>query len=50
MIVDIFSLSIYSNGFGSEFNYQVVKDYCKRENLEALKIWKILKKIKEALK
>lgn len=45
MIVNLYFLSIQSNGMGAELNYAVVKDFCSREDLEPIEIWEILKDI-----
>lgn len=45
MVYRLFCLSRKSNGFGIEIEYQVVKDFCKKEDLEYLGIYEVLKNI-----
>ncbi len=44
-IVQLFRLSVYSNGFGADVNYDVVKDYCDEAELERIETFGILKRV-----
>ncbi len=45
MVYKIFCLSRRSNGFGAEIEYQVVKDFCKKEDLDYIDIFEVLKSL-----
>ena len=45
MVYRLFCLSRKSNGFGIEIEYQVVKDFCKKEDLDSLDMYAVLKNI-----
>lgn len=44
-IVQLFRLSVYSNGFGADVNYDVVKDYCDEVEFERIETFGILKRV-----
>jgi len=44
--VQLFRLSVQSNGFGAEVNYDVAKDYCDGiEGLEKIDTFRVLKRV-----
>jgi len=45
MVYRIFCLSRRSNGFGAEIEYQVVKDLCKKEDLDYVDFFEVLKSL-----
>lgn len=45
IVYRLFCLSRKSNGFGTEIEYQVVKDFCIEEELETLEMYEVLKNI-----
>ncbi|MGE4382263.1 MAG: hypothetical protein AB7D41_03600 [Arcobacter sp.] len=45
MVYRIFCLARRSNGFGAEIEYQVVKDFCKKENLNYIEFFAFLKSL-----
>jgi hypothetical protein len=45
MVYRLFCLTRRSNGFGAEIEYQVVKDFCKSEDLDYLSFFEVLKSI-----
>ena len=45
IVYRIFYLSRKSNGFGAEIEYQVVKDFCKKEDLDYIDFFEILKSV-----
>lgn len=50
MIYFIFSLSCENGEFGASLNYLVVRDFCKKEKLDVIEIYSILKEILGAIK
>ena len=45
IVYKMFCLSRKSNGFGVEIEYQVVKDFCKKEDLDCIYFFEILKSL-----
>ena len=45
MIYKIFCLSRRSNGFGAEIEYQVVKDFSEKEDLDYIDFFEVLKNL-----
>lgn len=45
MVYRLFCLTRRSNGFGAEIEYQVVKDFCKSEDLDYLSFFEVLKSV-----
>jgi len=43
LMLECFSLSLSSNGFGVSVDYKIVKDYTKRYKLETIEVLKVLK-------
>jgi len=44
-MVELFDLSVGSNGFGAEVQYEVVKDYCEKYSLDAMDIFMLQKRM-----
>jgi hypothetical protein len=45
MVYRLFCLARRSNGFGAEIEYLVVKDFCKKESLDNLSFFEVLKSV-----
>jgi hypothetical protein len=44
-MVELFSLSVGSNGFGAEVKYEIVKDYCEKHSLDSMDIFTLQKRM-----